>query len=374
MQSDPLDVWNRDGQPSQPTQSTQPVFQPTAQSAQQPTQPVFQPAAQPAEPVRQVQLTPQPFQSTQPVLQPAAQPNPIIATPAATSMPDFAAAANAADSKKKPNKTIIYSAAAAAAVILLVTGVFGTKWFLRAQAYSGAIVAIDSVKNVAEKKDMKLREASINDNTTADFFIKTGGAPNKTLFKDVKTPAEGLVKYDAVMKQLSNRRNAFGDKTVAEKIDSTKETYEKFRNHADASSKFLKIVSKYSKGMKHEWGDSQEKDKKSTKQAIEAVNNLNKEMSTFKSSDKDFDKAAKGLISDLHKIVAAMVKNSGADGNLSTALKEGSAGISPSLYESLARLGDEIKQMNDYFEETVSLRNQFVDSLADLRSTLASKK
>lgn len=289
-------------------------------------------------------------------------------------MPDFAAAANAADSKKKPNKTIIYSAVAAATVVLLVAGVFGVRAVLRAQTYSSAIAAIDSVKNVAKKKDMKLREASINDNTTADFFTKTGGAPNKTLFKDAKTPVEGLAKYDAVMKQLSNRRNAFGDKTVAEKIDSTKETYEKFKKHADASSKFLKIVSKYSKGMKHEWGDSQEKDKKSTKQAIETVNNLNKEMSTFKSSDKDFDKAAKGLIGDLHKIAVAMVKNSGADGNLSTAFKEGSAGISPSLYESLARLGDEIKQMNDYFEETVSLRNQFVDSLADLRSTLASNK
>lgn len=289
-------------------------------------------------------------------------------------MPDFAVAADAIDNKKKPNKTIIYSAAAAAAVVLLVAGVFVVRAILRAQTYSGAIAAIDSVKNVAEKQDVRLSEASINDNTTADFFIKTGGAPNKTLFKDAKTPAEGLAKYDAVMKQLSNRRNAFGDKDVAEKIDSTKEIYEKFKKHADASSKFLKIVSKYSKGMKHEWGDSQEKDKKSTKQAIEAVNNLNKEMSTFKSSDKDFDKAAKGLISDLHKIVAAMVKNSGADGNLSTALKEGSAGISPSLYESLARLGDEIKQMNDYFDETVSLRNQFVDSLADLRSTLVSKK
>lgn len=289
-------------------------------------------------------------------------------------MPDFAAAANAADSKKKPNKTIIYSAAAAATVVLLVAGVFVVRAILRAQAYSGAIAAIDSVKNVAKKQDVRLSEASINDNTTADFFTKTGGAPNKTLFKDAKTPEDGLAKYDAVMKQLSNRRNAFGDKDVAEKIDSTKEAYEKFKKHADASSKFLKIVSKYSKGMKHEWGDSQEKDKKSTKQAIETVNNLNKEMSTFKSSDKDFDKAAKGLIGDLHKIAVAMVKNSGADGNLSTAFKEGSAGISPSLYESLARLGDEIKQMNDYFEETVSLRNQFVDSLADLRNTLKSKK
>ncbi len=277
-------------------------------------------------------------------------------------------------SKPKSNKLITYSIAGVVVVVLAVAGVFGTKWFLRAQAYSSAIAGIDSVKNVAEKQDVRLSEASINDNTTADFFIKTGGAPNKTLFKDAKTPEDGLAKYDAVMKQLSDRRNAFGDKDVAEKIDSTKETYEKFKKHADASSKFLKIVSKYSKGMKHEWGDSQEKDKKSTKQAIETVNNLNKEMSTFKSSDKDFDKAAKGLISDLHKIAVAMVKNSGADGNLSTAFKEGSAGISPSLYESLARLGDEIKQMNDYFEETVSLRNQFVDSLADLRNTLKSKK
>ena len=291
-----------------------------------------------------------------------------------TSMPDFAAAANAADGKKKPNKTIIYSAAAAA-VVLLVAGVFGIRMVLRAQAYSGAIVAIDSVKNVAKKKDMSLSEISINDNTTADFFIKTGGAPNKTLFKDAKTPEDGLAKYDAVMKQLSNRRNAFGDKTVAEKIDSTKETYEKFRKHADASSKFLKIVSKYSKGIKHEWGDSQEKDKKSTKQTIEAVNNLNKEMNTFKSSDEDFNKAAKGLISDLHKIVAAMMKNSGADGNLSTAFsQEGSAGTSSSFYESFVKISGEIKQMSSYFDDTISLRNQFVGKLDDLRSTLVSKK
>lgn len=292
-----------------------------------------------------------------------------------TSTPDFAAAANVADSKKKPNKTIIYSAVAAAAVVLLVAGVFGVKAVLRAQAYSGAIAAIDSVKNVAKKKDMKLSETSINDNTTADFFIKTGGAPDKTLFKDAKTPAEGLAKYDAVMKQLSNRRNAFGDKTVAEKIDSTKETYEKFRKHADASSKFLKIVNKYSNSMKHEWGDSQEKDKKSTKQAVEAINNLNKEMGAFKSSDENFDKTAKSAISDIHEIVAAMVKNSGADGNLSTAIsQEGSAGTSSSFYAAFLRLNSEFKQLGDYFDETISLRNQFVGKLDDLRSTLNSKK
>ena len=292
-----------------------------------------------------------------------------------TSMPDFAAAANVADSKKKPNKTIIYSAVAAAAVVLLVAGVFGVKAVLRAQAYSGAIAAIDSVKNVAKKKDMKLSETSINDNTTADFFIKTGGAPNKTLFKDAKTPEDGLAKYDAVMKQLSNRRNAFGDKTVAEKIDSTKETYEKFRNHADASSRFLKIVSKYSKGMKHEWGDGQTSDKESTKKAIEAVNNLNKEMSTFKSNDKDFDKTAKSAISDIHEIVAVLTKDSGSNGNLYAALmQEGNSGTSSSFYAAFLRLNSEFKQLGDYFDDTINLRNQFVGKLDDLRSTLNSKK
>lgn len=292
-----------------------------------------------------------------------------------TSMPDFAAAANAADSKKKPNKTIIYSAVAAAAVVLLVAGVFGVKAVLRAQAYSGAIAAIDSVKNVAKKKDMKLSETSINDNTTADFFIKTGGAPNKTLFKEAKTPEEALAKYDNVMKQLSNRRNAFGDKTVAEKIDSTKEAYEKFRKHADASTKFFKVVNKYSDEINRSMSkaqDIQDGGKDAINQVSELINKLNNEMNKFKSSDNDFDKLAKNSIGDLNKIVVEIRKNINSGKSMYDISREFYANTS--FYESIKKISEEFKQLGDYFEETVSLRNQFVDKLSDLHSALEGKK
>ena len=281
-------------------------------------------------------------------------------------MPDFAAAANAADSKKKPNKTIIYSAAGAAAVILLVAGVFGTKWFLRAQAYSSAIASIDSVKNVAKKRGAKSSNGVVRDVSMIDFFTRTGGAPNKTLFKEVKTPEEGLAKYDAVMKQLSNRRNAFGDKAVAEKIDSAKETYEKFRKHADSASKLFKIVDRYSGDIKRGLDNAyafQNGNKESVKYVADVIGKLNSDVSGFGSGDKDFDKTAKSLMSDLNKIIIEMLNNVNAGGS-----PYGTPDV------DVDKLINEVKYLVNYFDETANLRDQFVSKLDDLRSTLVSKK
>ncbi len=290
-----------------------------------------------------------------------------------TSMPDFAAAANAADSKKKPNKTIIYSAVAAAAVVLLVAGVFGIRMVLRAQAYSSSIAAIDSVKNVARKQSAKIVDGL--NNNLKNYFVKTGGAPNKTLFKEAKTPEEALAKYDNVMKQLSNRRNAFGDKTVAEKIDSTKEAYEKFRKHADASIKFFKVVNKYSDEINRSMSkaqDIQDGGKDAINQVSELINKLNNEMNKFKSSDNDFDKLAKNSIGDLNKIVVEIRKNINSGKSMYDISREFYANTS--FYESIKKISEEFKQLGDYFEETVSLRNQFVDKLSDLHSALEGKK
>lgn len=292
-----------------------------------------------------------------------------------TSMPDFAAAANAADSKKKPNKTIIYSAAAAAAVVLLVAGVFGVKAVLRAQAYSGAIAAIDSVKNVAKKKEVNFSD---NNSMTSDemqnFFTKTGDAPDKTLFKAVKTPAEGIAKYRATMKQIINNRNTFDNKIVAEKVDATKEIYEKFINHADAATKFFKILNKYAKDMKefntNGINSNSPEYKKKMQKGLVLVKKLKAEMSSHKSSDKEFNKLANDLVDDLYNLVSTFAKEQ----------PKGSSKQSDDMsdfgavFGLIMKITDESKRLDTYFGDVSNLRNQFIDSLADLRSTLASKK
>ncbi len=371
---------------AQPAQSSQPttVFQPSAQPVQpkpQDAQSTFQSSAQTVEstfqsaPSSQPASSVQPTQSFQPAQPAPAQPNPIITAPAVTSMPDFAAAANAADSKKKPNKTIIYSAVAAAAVVLLVVGVFGIRMVLRAQAYSGAITAIDSVKNVAKKKEVNFSD---NNSMTSDemqnFFTKTGDAPDKTLFKAVKTPAEGIAKYRATMKQIINNRNTFDNKIVAEKVDATKEVYEKFINHADAATKFFKILNKYAKDMKefntNGINSNSPEYKKKMQKGLVLVKKLKAEMSSHKSSDKEFNKLANDLVDDLYNLVSTFAKEQ----------PKGSSKQSDDMsdfgavFGLMMKITDESKRLDTYFGDVANLRNQFIDSLADLRSTLVSKK
>lgn len=292
-----------------------------------------------------------------------------------TSMPDFAAAASAADGKKKPNKTIIYSAAAAAAVVLLVVGVFGIRMVLRAQAYSSSIAAIDSVKNVAKKKEVNFSD---NNSMTSDemqnFFTKTGDAPDKTLFKAVKTPAEGIAKYRATMKQIINNRNTFDNKIVAEKVDATKEIYEKFINHADAATKFFKILNKYTKDMKefntNGINSNSPEYKKKMQKGLVLVKKLKAEMSSYESSDKEFNKLAKGTCDDMYSLVSTFAKEQ----------PKGSSKQSDDMsdfgavFGLMMKLDSESKQLDAYFSDVANLRNQFIDSLADLRSTLVSKK
>lgn len=292
-----------------------------------------------------------------------------------TSMPDFAAAASAADGKKKPNKTIIYSAAAAAAVVLLVVGVFGIRMVLRAQAYSSSIAAIDSVKNVAKKKEVNFSDNnSMTSDEMQDFFTKTGDAPDKTLFKAVKTPAEGIAKYRATMKQIINNRNTFDNKIVAEKVDATKEVYEKFINHADAATKFFKILNKYAKDMKefntNGINSNSPEYKKKMQKGLVLVKKLKAEMSSHKSSDKEFNKLANDLVDDLYNLVSTFAKEQ----------PKGSSKQSDDMsdfgavFGLMMKITDESKRLDTYFGDVANLRNQFIDSLADLRSTLVSKK
>ena len=308
--------------------------------------------------------------------------NPVAAQPAVTPASSFGVvngtefAGNA--SKPKSNKLITYSIAGVVVVVLAVAGVFGTKWFLRAQAYSSAIAGIDSVKNVAEKKEVNFSDNnSMESAEMRNFFTKTGDTPNKTLFKAVKTPAEGIAKYRATMKQIINNRNTFDNKIVAEKVDATKEVYEKFINHADAATKFFQILNKYEKGMNDfknfsEAGakvDSSEY-KKNMQKTLDVVKKVRAELSSHKSSDKEFNKLAKDLGDDLYNLVSTLAKSQLYD----SSKKSNDMSDFGAAFGLFIKIGNELKQLDTYFGDTVNLRNQFIDSLADLRSTLASKK
>ena len=305
--------------------------------------------------------------------------NPVAAQPAVTPASSFGVvngtefAGNA--SKPKSNKLITYSIAGVVVVVLAVAGVFGTKWFLRAQAYSSAIAGIDSVKNVAEKKEVNFSDNnSMESAEMRNFFTKTGDAPDKTLFKAVKTPAEGIAKYRTTMKQIINNRNTFDNKIVAEKVDATKEVYEKFINHADAATKFFKILKKYEKDMKEfntNGIDSNSPEyKKKMRKGLVLVKKLKAEMSSYESSDKEFNKLAKGTCDDMYSLVSMFAKEQPKG---SSKQSNDISGFG-AMFGLIMKLDSEQKQLDTYFGDVANFRNQFIDSLADLRSTLVSKK
>lgn len=278
-------------------------------------------------------------------------------------------------SKPKSNKLITYSIAGVVVVVLAVAGVFGTKWFLRAQAYSSAIAGIDSVKNVAGKKEVNFSDNnSMISDEMRNFFTKTGGAPDKTLFKAVKTPADGIAKYRATMKQIINSRNTFDNKIVAEKVDATKEVYEKFINHADAATKFFKILKKYEKDMKefntNGINSNSPEYKKKMRKGLVLAKKLKAEMSRYDSSDKEFNKLAKGTCDDMYSLVSMFAKEQ-PKGSSKQSNDMSDFGA---VFGLIMKLDSEQKQLDTYFGDTANLRNQFIDSLADLRSTLASNK
>lgn len=305
--------------------------------------------------------------------------SPVTAQPAVTPASSFGVvngtefASNA--SKPRSNKLITYSIAGVVIVVLAVAGVFGTKWFLRAQAYSSAIAGIDSVKNVAEKKEVSFSDNnSIISDEMRNFFTKTGDAPDKTLFKAVKTPAEGIAKYRATMKQIIDNRSTFDNKIVAEKVDATKKVYEKFINHADAATKFFKILKKYEKDMKEfntNGIDSNSPEyKKKMRKGLVLVKKLKAEMSSYESSDKEFNKLAKGTCDDMYSLVSMFAKEQPKG---SSKQSNDISGFG-AMFGLIMKLDSEQKQLDTYFGDVANLRNQFIDSLADLRSTLASKK
>ncbi len=305
--------------------------------------------------------------------------NPVAAQPAVTPASSFGVvngtefAGNA--SKPKSNKLITYSIAGVVVVVLAVAGVFGAKWFLRAQAYSSAIAGIDSVKNVAEKKEVSFSDNnSIISDEMRNFFTKTGDAPDKTLFKAVKTPAEGIAKYRATMKQIINNRSTFDNKIVAEKVDATKKVYEKFINHADAATKFFKILKKYEKDMKEfntNGIDSNSPEyKKKMRKGLVLAKKLKAEMSSYESSDKEFNKLAKGTCDDMYSLVSTYAKEQPKG---SSKQSNDISGFG-AMFGLIMKLDSEQKQLDTYFGDVANFRNQFIDSLADLRSTLASKK
>ncbi len=305
--------------------------------------------------------------------------NPVAAQPAVTPASSFGVvngtefAGNA--SKPKSNKLITYSIAGVVVVVLAVAGVFGTKWFLRAQAYSSAIAGIDSVKNVAEKKEVNFsNNGAMESAEMRNFFTKTGDTPNKTLFKAVKTPAEGIAKYRATMKQIIDNRSTFDNKIVAEKVDATKKVYEKFINHADAATKFFKILKKYEKDMKEfntNGIDSNSPEyKKKMQKGLVLVKKLKAEMSSYESSDKEFNKLAKGTCDDMYSLVSMFAKEQPKGSSKQSNDMSGFG----AMFGLIMKLDSEQKQLDTYFGDVANLRNQFIDSLADLRSTLVSNK
>ena len=305
--------------------------------------------------------------------------NPVAAQPAVTPASSFGVvngtefASNA--SKPRSNKLITYSIAGVVVVVLAVAGVFGSKWFLRAQAYSGAIAGIDSVKNVAEKKEVNFSDNnSMESVEMRNFFTKTGGAPDKTLFKAVKTPAEGIAKYRATMKQIINNRNTFDNKIVAEKVDAIKEVYEKFINHADAATKFFHILSKHAKDIKDFSTTSIKSDspeyKKYMQKELGFVKKIRTEFGSQKSSDKEFNKLIKEMVDDMYNLVSALAKEQPNDSSKNS----NDMNAFGAVFGLMMKITNESKQLDTYFGDTVNLRNQFIDSLADLRSTLVSKK
>lgn len=305
--------------------------------------------------------------------------NPVAAQPAVTPASSFGVvngtefASNA--SKPRSNKLITYSIAGVVIVVLAVAGVFGTKWFLRVQAYSSAIAGIDSVKNVAEKKEVSFSDNnSIISDEMRNFFTKTGDAPDKTLFKAVKTPAEGIAKYRATMKQIIDNRSTFDNKIVAEKVDATKKVYEKFINHADAATKFFKILKKYEKDMKEfntNGIDSNSPEyKKKMRKGLVLVKKLKAEMSSYESSDKEFNKLAKGTCDDMYSLVSMFAKEQPKG---SSKQSNDISGFG-AMFGLIMKLDSEQKQLDTYFGDVANFRNQFIDSLADLRGTLVSKK
>lgn len=418
LQSAPQPAMESVPQPTPAEPASQPVLQPVASSPTEATPsapafssvPTFEPStpfstseAYNASPLQQLPHVPEAQASATPetanlTMQSALQPavtssglssasstatdrfNSLAAQqPAVTSASNFGVikgtefAGNA--SKPKSNKLITYSIAGVVVAVLAVAGVFGTKWFLRAQAYSSAIAGIDSVKNVAEKKEVNFSDNnSMISDEMRNFFTKTGGAPDKTLFKAVKTPADGIAKYRAAMKQIINNRNTFDNKIVAEKVDTTKEAYEKFINHADAATKFFKILKKYEKDMKefntNGINSNSPEYKKKMRKGLVLAKKLKAEMSRYDSSDKEFNKLAKGTCDDMYSLVSTLAKEQPKG----SSKQPNDMSDFGAVFGLIMKLDSEQKQLDTYFGDTANLRNQFIDSLADLRSTLASNK
>lgn len=278
-----------------------------------------------------------------------------------------------------PRKTIMYVVVALIIVALAVGGTFAARHFLRLKAYDDAVAAIDSVKTVAEKKDVnfsKGKDEFIDSEQGLAFFNKTGGSPDKTLFQSVSTPAEGIAKYDDAIKRLTSNRTIAENKIVAAKLDAVEKSYSKFRQHADATSKFFVILSQHTKELKESRigkANNSSESKEDIQKIADATGKVSAAFADFKSSDQDFDAKVKKIFSDVNDLMKHVSKYYGVDTNDLASLGEAMSSMN-SVLSLMSDINKESKQVNDYFNATIVCRNQLIDSLADLRATLLAEK
>lgn len=306
MQSNPLNVWGGDSQPSQPAQSTQPAFRPA-----------FQP-----------------------------QPKP------------------------KLNKTIIYTIAGVLAVVAAVVAPV----VLRSKGYADAIATIDSVKDVAVSQNVKLgndfHETMANTMDKIEvFFTETNKSPSETLFNTVKSPEEGLAKYKIAMDKLAANHTISGDKNLAQKFAATKSIYEKFNQHATATTKYYTFFKSDIIDMEKALTDYTSDSIEQYEYTVNVISKFINKLDGFKSGDDKFDKIVRDAVNSTNKFLQLLLNykkhHPKPDNNIYN-----DTSISNASFE----LVQNSTMLNGYINDTVDYRNRFVDSLAYLRAELVKAR
>lgn len=272
------------------------------------------------------------------------------------------------------NKLMLYLAVATTVVIVLVIGIVLAMGQLKGNSYKDAIAAIDSVKDIALKRNARPRNDSsgkggdwINSDNGITFFTGTKLAPSETLFKSVSSPMNGIERYDAVINKLTNNGALRGDKKISDSLDELKKTYGNFRKHAIASNKFFTTYMPYSSGIKRMKEPNMQWSSDQLNEALSNINKANDEFKKFKSGDDDFDKLARSVIDDNKTILVSFVKNANS---------KPSGGMMPDMngtLTALTRIDQESAQMDTYFNDTIDSRNKLVDVLGNLKNEIVAK-
>lgn len=263
---------------------------------------------------------------------------------------------------EKRDKIIAYSVAGAAAVVLLIIATVVVFNAMKPNGAKSILSIINSVNGVAEVYKVKPSSDHYDQKTdwlhndgTIAFFTETKKSPDKTLFKSVNNPTEGVNKYATVMRKLVVDKTLLSNKKLKTQVKVSEKMFVEFKKHVVATTKFFSLIKPFSGKMK-QIESSGDKQSARARQMEDLMGKLAEACGKFKSMDKKFDDLAKSTCNNLYSSAALLAKPNITEVNLPEPLKK------------------DFSAMSTYFNNTIGYRNRFVVSLMTLHAIVNKLK